>query len=101
MDTLFPLRENTLEIRGRTVKVRELTQRQRTEIAEMAAIDRYCATAAFAAKGCVDPAMTVEQAQQMPSEVIGAISKEVMRLTGIDVSDDDDKKTGDDKAKNA
>lgn len=87
--TLFPMRESTLSIRGRDVKVRELTQAERTEIAKVVMEDKFLATAMFASKGCVDPAFTAEDAAAMPADVIGKISREVMKLSGLVVDDDD------------
>lgn len=83
MTTLFPLRESTLEIRGTPVKVRELTQSERADIAKLVTEDKFLATAAFAAKGCIEPKFAIEQAASMPADVIAKISREVMKLSGL------------------
>jgi hypothetical protein len=88
--TLFPLRESTLTIRGREVKVRELTQHERDQIARQAKDEGFSPICCFAASGCISPAFNIETAKEMPADVIGIIAKEVMKLSGLS-SDDEDK----------
>lgn len=88
--TLFPLRESTLTIRGREVKVRELTQDERDKIAKSAKEESFSPICAFASIGCVSPAFSIDDARLMPADVVGMIAKEVMKLSGLS-SDDEDK----------
>lgn len=87
--SLFPLRESELTIRGRQIRVRELTQSERDSIAKDAKKDAFSPIAAFASLGCIEPAFTVEDACGMPADVVGTIAKEVMKLSGLSSDEDE------------
>lgn len=80
---LFPLREKELEIRGKKVRVRELTQEERETVFAQTSADSSAALRAFAAAGCIEPKFTIEEAKTIPAEVTGLIATEVMRLCGL------------------
>jgi hypothetical protein len=88
MSTLFPLKETTLSIRDRSVRVRELTHSKKMEISKIIRDDKFRGPALWASACCVDPVFTEEQAAAESAEVIDAIAREGMRLCGIDLDED-------------
>jgi hypothetical protein len=82
-EPLFPLRESTPTIRGRKIRVRELTQQERDSIAKHAKEADFSPISSFASLGCVDPKFSIDEAKAMPADVVGSIAKEVMKLSGL------------------
>jgi hypothetical protein len=83
----FQLRTETIQVRGESILVRELTAGQKARWAEEAERNKFEIQYRLAALTSVDPPLTAEQAQELPSEVIEAICNCAMRLSGMDKED--------------
>lgn len=76
----FPLKEVTLTIRDTEVRVRELTQSERTQFMNA---DAMSMAPLVASMGTVDPKMTKEEAAAEPAEVIEEIVETILTLSGM------------------
>lgn len=79
----FALKETMLSIRDAQVRVRELTQGERTRMAEAVTVDKFRGPAMVVSLGCIDPKFTEEEAANESAEVISTISAEIMKLSGM------------------
>jgi hypothetical protein len=83
---LSQLKSETVEVRGETVTVRELTAGQRIELLEVfrenaaAAMTQVCAMAAVEDGA---PIFTAEEAEHLPPDVVDAIASTALRLSGM------------------
>lgn len=85
----FGLKENTIEVRGKPCKCRELTYGERASIIQRMTDNKVQTHAMFAAAGALEPTFTEEEAGVESAEVITLIGREVMKLSGLSVSDDE------------
>lgn len=89
----FPLKAETIEARGSSITVRELTYKQKVSWAKAVQEDMYCAPSLLASMVC-HPAVSAEEAEDWPAQVLEQIADVARRLSGME-----DKK--EDTAKNA
>lgn len=87
---LFPLKESTIDVRGRKCVVRELSHKKRAEISKLIIEDKFRGPALWASWSSVDPEFTEDQAGDMPAEVIDALAREGMKLSGFGGKDEGD-----------
>jgi hypothetical protein len=85
----FGLKENTITVRDQSVKCRELTYAERAAIIGRMNDDKQQTHAMFAAAGCIEPGLTEEEAAGESADVVTQIGREVMRLSGLSVGDED------------
>lgn len=78
----FPPRGETLDIRGTSVTVRELTFPQKTEWVKRVEADKDCAPYALLAM-VIDPPVTEDELRQWASEVLEELSAVAQRLSGM------------------
>lgn len=81
---MIQLREEVLELRGVKFTVRELTSKRKAQWGAMVVADRHGAQYSLASILCVDPPLTLQQWEEMPSEVTDAIADCGLRLSGMD-----------------
>ncbi len=79
----FELKAETLEVRGQTITVRELTQKQKAEWAKRVTDDRYCAPHVLVSL-VVEPQVTAEEAADWPAQIIEQVVEVARRLSGMD-----------------
>ena len=79
----FALKEATLTIRDTQVRVRELTQAQRSAWSAATTADKTRGATLIASMGTVDPPMTEEEAAAEPGEVIEEIVEKIMELSAM------------------
>lgn len=79
----FNCKEETIDIRGQEVTVRELTAKQRAKWAKDAGADKFLGPAMLVSLSCVSPKFTLEEALEEPTEVIERITEIAMRLSGM------------------
>lgn len=79
----FKLKEATLTIRDTDVRVRELTQGERSAWSAATIADKSRATNLIASMGTVDPPMTEEEAAAEPGAVIEEIVEKIMELSAM------------------
>lgn len=91
----FQLKESTLRIRDMDVRVRELTQKERSEFGSRAATDRYRGPPVLASLGAIEPKLTEEEWAEEPAEVVEAVVDEIMELSGMSKKKGDPEKEPD------
>ena len=79
----FKLKEATLPIRGTDVRVRELTQGERSDWSAATVADKKRGARLIASMGTIDPPMTEDEAAAEPGEVIEEIVEKIMELSGM------------------
>lgn len=79
----FKLKEATLTIRDTEVRVRELTQAERSEWYAAVVADKHRGAPLIASMGTVDPPMTEAEAAAEPGEVVEEIVEKIMELSGM------------------
>lgn len=77
------LLEDTVEFRGTTYRVREITHGERLRIIAEITKDRYMGPTMYAVCGTVEPAITVEDAGNKSAQLIEALARKVMTLSGV------------------
>lgn len=90
----FELISQTITVRGQTLTIRELSQKQKAEWAKRVVEDRFSAPYVLVSL-VVDPPVTPEEANDWPSQVVEQVCEVARRISGM--SDD----AGEDDAKNA
>ena len=83
----FKLKETTVEVRGESVRVREMTHAERLQWVQVATEDRWAGPALLLSLCILDPKMTEEEAGALPGEVVQVISNAVMKLSGLAVTE--------------
>lgn len=89
----------TVAVGDNSVKVRGMTAGERAHFAEASAEIKKGERKAtdlplmIASFGCVDPAQSVEETREMPSDLLDATVKAIMRLSGF--KEDEEKKAFD------
>lgn len=84
----FKLKEDTVEVRGVDVRVRELTQKERTKWLETATVDRFITPAMLMSMCSLDPTWTLEEAREEPADVAEIIVDKIMELSNISTKKD-------------
>lgn len=79
----FALKESTLTIREQSVRVRELTQGERSELVKVVTEDKFRGPAFLVSVGCIDPKFSEEEARQEPADVIKEIADTIRDLSGM------------------
>lgn len=79
----FTLKEATVPIRDTDVRVRELTQGERSAWSAAISVDKTRSGSLMASMGTVEPKMTEEEAAAEPGEVIEAIVDKILELSGL------------------
>lgn len=87
----FPLRSETITVRGETITVHELSTKQKREWAKAVQADGFMAVPSLCALVC-DPPVTVEQADEWPSEITEQVVEIARRLSGLQKKDEEEKK---------
>lgn len=79
----FKLKETTITVRDEKVTVRELTQAERVQWVKAGNEDKFRGPGLLVSLGCVDPKLTEEEANTLPTEVVSTISTAVMKISGF------------------
>ena len=78
------LRERTIDLsNGLTVRIRELSGRDRFELAEQSEANRWDVMVWMAQRGLVVPELTIEQIDGMQPLVVHEIAEAVMDMSGV------------------
>jgi len=91
--TRFKLQEATLEVRGESFVVRELTHSERTQWLKAAREDQESAPALLVSFGCVKPAQTVEAVGEMPGAMVAPLFNAILKISGLTTGEDGEKKS--------
>ena len=84
---LSKLKTSTVEVRGETIEVVEITAGQRESLipmfkdAPVSAMRHVCAMCAMEDGS---PVWTPEEAESLPSDVVDAVATEALRISGMD-----------------
>jgi len=78
----FTLQSETIEIRGQTLTVRELTDKQKGQWAKAVSDDVYCAPSMLVSLVCYPP-VTIEEAADWPSQITAQVVTIAQRLSGM------------------
>lgn len=84
----FPLKETSVSVRDHQIRVRELTQGERTRVAQAAAKDSFSVPALILSLAAVEPRWTEAEAAEESAEVVSVAVKEIMSLSGMGGGDD-------------
>lgn len=85
----FELISEQITVRGQTLTVREMSQKQKAEWVKAVTADRFSAPYVLVSL-TVEPSVTPEQANEWPSLVIEQVVQVARRLSGMDVDDEDE-----------
>lgn len=81
--SIFPLKEATITYEGTPIRLRELTQGDRSTFSAAVKADPLRGPAVMASLACVDPILTEEEATAEPAGVIDAIVEKALELSGM------------------
>ncbi len=87
----FPLKSETIVVRGETITVSELSTKQKREWAKAVQADGFMAVPSLCALVC-NPPVTVEQADEWPSEISEQVVDIARRLSGLKQDDEEEQK---------
>lgn len=88
--SLFPLNSETIEVRGKTITVRELTYKEKSDWVKRVEEDQFCAPAALVAI-VVTPSISEEEAAGWPAQIIEQIVDVARRVSGFPDREPDSK----------
>jgi hypothetical protein len=93
-DTLFPLLEKEVTIRGKVVRIRELTHAERINVLEGYKRDEFTKVylPTIISMCCVTPAFTIEQAASLPGDVVPELGRQCAIHAGLWDEDAEEKK---------
>lgn len=79
----WTLKETTIPVRGKDVKIRELTHKERTAYIKEGGADKFRLPAMMASLGSLDPKMTEADWTEEPADIIDIVSQAVGELSGL------------------
>ena len=79
----FQLKSETIDVRGTSITVREMTYKQKAQWARAVQEDMYCAPYVLASMVC-HPPVTTEEAEEWPAQVLEEIADIARRLSGME-----------------